>query len=53
MKTIDTRKQQRYSPLIPAMTAYCEAASGEKLKIIMNDEQAFNDFKEFLAEQSI
>ena len=53
MKTIDTRKQQHYSPLIPAMVAYCEAASGEKLKIVMNDEHAFNDCKEFLVEQSI
>lgn len=53
MKTIDTRGQKTYSPLIPAIKAMCEAAKGEKLEIIMNDAAAFNDLKEYLAEQQI
>lgn len=53
MKIIDTRNQQLYSPLIPAIVAFCHAASGEKLKVIMKDEHAFYDFKEFLVEQAI
>lgn len=53
MKTIDTRNQKLYSPLIPAVKAMCEAAKGEKLEIIMNDISAFNDLKEYLAEQRI
>ena len=31
----------------------CEATPGEKLEIIMNDTAAFNDLKEYLAEQQI
>lgn len=53
MKTIDTRGQKKYSPLIPAIKAMCEATTGEKLEIIMNDAAAFNDLKEYLAEQQI
>lgn len=53
MRTIDTREEKRYSPLIPAMVALCEARTGEQLEIIMSDEHAFNDFKEYLAEQQI
>ncbi|MBQ8674417.1 MAG: sulfurtransferase TusA family protein [Bacteroides sp.] len=53
MKTIDTRDVTRYSPLIPAVTALCEATAGEQLEIIMSDPQAFNDLKEYLAEQGI
>ena len=53
MKTIDTCGQKLYSPLIPAVKAMCEATLGEKLEIIMNDTAAFNDFKEYLAEQQI
>lgn len=53
MKTIDTRGQKLYSPLIPAIKAMCEAGKGEKLEIIMNDATAFNDLKEYLAEQQI
>ena len=52
MKTIDTRGQKLYSPLIPAVKAMCEAGKGEKLEIIM-DATAFNDLKEYLAEQQI
>lgn len=53
MKTIDTCGQKLYSPLIPAVKAMCEATLGEKLEIIMNDTAAFNDLKEYLAEQQI
>ena len=53
MRTIDTRGQKLYSPLIPAVKAMCEAGKGEKLEIIMDDATAFNDLKEYLAEQQI
>lgn len=53
MKIINTCQQKLYSPLIPAMKAICEAEKGEKLEIIMDDEAAFNDLKEYLAEQCI
>lgn len=53
MKTIDTHGQKLYSPLIPAVKAMCEAGKGEKLEIIMDDATAFNDLKEYLAEQQI
>lgn len=53
MKTIDTRGQRAYSPLIPAMLTFCEARPNEILEIIMNDLTAFSDFKEFLAERGI
>ena len=52
MKTIDTRGQKLYSPLIPAIKAMCEAGKGEKLEIIMDDPAAFSDL-EYLAEQKI
>lgn len=53
MKTIDTCGQKHYSPLIPAVKALCEAAQGEKLEIVMDNPEAFNDLKEYLAEQQI
>ena len=53
MRPIDTRGQNLYSPLIPAIKAMCEAGKGEKLEIIMDDATAFNDLKEYLAEQGI
>lgn len=53
MKIINTCQQKLYSPLISAMKAICEAEKGEKLEIIMDDEAAFNDLKEYLAEQRI
>ena len=53
MRTIDTRGQSLYSPLIPAIKAMCEAGKGEKLEIIMDDATAFKDRKEYLAEQGI
>lgn len=53
MKTIDTCSQKLYSPLIPAVKAMCETAPGERLEIIMNNAEAFQDLKEYLAEQSI
>ena len=53
MKTNDTRGQKLYSPLIPTVKAMCEAGKGKKLEIIMDDATAFNDLKEYLAEQQI
>lgn len=53
MKTIDTCRQQHYSPLIPAIKAMYEAGKGERLEIIMDDTAAFNDLKEYLSEQQI
>ena len=53
MKTIDTCGQKLYSPLIPAVKAMCETAPGERLEIIMYNAEAFQDLKEYLAEQSI
>ena len=53
MKTIDTCGQKLYCPLIPAVKAMCETAPGERLEIIMNNAEAFQDLKEYLAEQSI
>ena len=53
MKTIDTCGQKHYSPLIPAVKALCEAVKGEKLEIVMDNPEAFNDLKEYLAEQQI
>lgn len=53
MKTINTCGQKHYSPLIPAVKAICQAGKGEKLEIIMDNTTAFNDLKEYLAEQHI
>lgn len=53
MNKVDTCGQRHYSPLIPAIIALCEAPKGERLEIIMDDATAFNDLKEYLAEQGI
>ncbi len=53
MKTIDTRSTTAYSPLIPAIKAICTASPGEKLEIVMTHAEAFQDLKEYLAEQKI
>lgn len=53
MKTIDTCDQKTYSPLIPAIKAMCETTPGERLEIIMNNADAFQDLKEYLAELGI
>lgn len=53
MKTVDTCGQKLYSPLIPAVKAMCEAQAGERLEIVMDNAAAFNDLKEYLAEQRI
>lgn len=53
MRTVDTRGQKRYSPLIPAITAICKAGREEKLEIILDDAAAFSDLKEYLSEQRI
>jgi len=53
MITVDTRKTQAYSPLIPAITAVCHAPKGETLEIITDNADVFQDLKEYLAEQHI
>lgn len=53
MKTVNTCGLSLYSPLIPAITAWCEASRGETLEIILDNQAAFQDLKEFLAEQKI
>lgn len=53
MTIIDTRGTHRYSPLIPATRALCLASSGQRIEIILDDPDAFNDFKEYLSEQGI
>ena len=53
MKAIDTCGEHRYSPLIPAMRAICQTEPGEEMAIEMDDEQAFCDLKEWLAEQRV
>lgn len=53
MKTINTCGLTHYSPLIPAIRAWCEAQPGETLEIIMDNPSAFNDLKEYLVEQQI
>lgn len=53
MITVDTCGTTAYSPLIPAMRALFEAPPGETVEIIMNQADAFQDLKEYLAEQGI
>ena len=53
MKTINTCGLLHYSPLIPAIKAWCDACPGETLEIIMDNLSAFNDLKEYLVEQRI
>lgn len=53
MITVDTCDTTAYSPLIPAIKAICNADPGENIEIIMNRPDAFQDLKEYLAEQGI
>lgn len=53
MTTIDTTQETRYSPLIPAVKAICEAKQGDSIQIIMNNEETFRDLKEYLSELKI
>ena len=51
---VDTCGPLRYnSPLVPAMEAICTARAGEEVEIILNDQSAFNDLKEYLSERGI
>lgn len=52
MITIDTSGTKKYSPLIPAIYALSQQKDGEKIRIIMDQEDAFKDLKEFLSEQN-
>lgn len=53
MTTVDTCQTTAYSPLIPAIKAICTAQPGETMEIIMDNSAAFQDMKEYLAEQGI
>ncbi len=53
MITIDTTGETRYSPLIPALKAIFESKKGDKIQVIMDNEEAFQDLKEYLSEQKI
>ncbi|WP_455590627.1 sulfurtransferase TusA family protein [Bacteroides sp.] len=53
MITINTCGMTAYSPLIPAVKAICTACPGDKMEIIMDNQAAFQDLKEYLSEQNI
>lgn len=53
MKTIDTRRELPYSPLIPALKAFYTAPGGTLLEVVTGDASAFDDLKKFLSEQDI
>lgn len=53
MTIVDTCGMTAYSPLIPAIKAICAAQMGETMEIIMDNATAFQDLKEYLAEQGI
>ncbi len=55
MKTIDTTAYgaKPYSPLLPVMKAICETSPGELVEIVLSDVSAFNELKEYFAEQGI
>jgi len=53
MITVDTRGQNKYSPLIPAMEAICQSEPGQQMQIIMDNKEAFDDLKEYLSERNI
>lgn len=53
MTTVNTCGTTAYSPLIPAIKAICAAQPGETMEIVMDNAAAFQDLKEYLAEQGI
>lgn len=53
MITVDTRGVDKYTPLIPAITAICLAEPGSEMQIIMENQEAFDDLKTFLSEHDI
>lgn len=53
MITVNTCGMTAYSPLIPAVKAMCNAHPGDKMEIIMDNQPAFQDLKEYLSEQGI
>lgn len=53
MMTVDTCGTTAYSPLIPAVKAICAAQPGETMEIVMDNAAAFQDLKEYLAEQGV
>lgn len=53
MITVNTCGMTIYSPLIPAIKAMCHAHPGDEMEIIMDNQAAFQDLKEYLSEQAI
>lgn len=53
MITVNTCGMTAYSPLIPAVKAMCNAHPGDKMEVIMDNQSAFQDLKEYLSEQGI
>lgn len=53
MINVNTCGLTNYSPLIPAIKAMYLAPKGEVLEIVMDNASAFQDLKEYLAEQNI
>lgn len=53
MITVDTRGQEKYHPLIPAMKAICQSEPGQQMQIIMDNKETFADLKTYLSEQNI
>lgn len=53
MKTVDTREQKRYSPLIPALEAILKSPKDSSLELIFEDLSAAKDIKEYLMEKKI
>lgn len=53
MITVDTRGQQKYNPLIPAIEAICRAKANQQMQIIMDNKEAFGDLKTYLSEHNV
>lgn len=53
MLSIDTRKEKRFTPLIPALEAIFLSPKGSKLEIIIDDGPACKHLKTYLIEKKI
>lgn len=53
MKTVDTRDQKRYNPLIPALEAILLSPKDSSLELIFNNLGSAKDIKEYLMEKEI
>ena len=53
MKTIDTRNETKYSPLITALEAILLSDRGTELELIMDKGDAFKNTKAYLIDKEI